>query len=302
MDAEGNKQLQYPVYTDGALQTGVTAAQAALFGPTSLKTGREWIENDFPTLSSKNTAVYQQLIESGVSERDAYELVSEIRGATETGSLTRADAQARIIDKSDLSDEQKITVYYDIIASDKEKTVIDRLDGAGGLFEILSRLRSIDTAALKREALMNYDGLNSAQKMALDAELVCDKNNRSSAYDYTSREAFEASQLPDSQYAEFKELKQSIPDLNVEGYREFAEACALAETTEDGTRKEKIMAYIDRESLTNDQKTALYLAAGYSATTLYEAPWYGRSEPRYLPRGGADKTTEEILAKYGLKK
>ena len=39
------------------------------------------------------------------------------------------------------------------------------------------------------------------------------------------------------------------------------------------TRKDKIMKIINEMNLTNDQKDALYLLAGYAESTIRKAPW-----------------------------
>ena len=53
-----------------------------------------------------------------------------------------------------------------------------------------------------------------------------------------------------------------------------------------GSKKRKVLNYIDSMDLNNDQKTALYYAAGYAASTLDDAPWYGRQENQWdiIPR------------------
>lgn len=43
----------------------------------------------------------------------------------------------------------------------------------------------------------------------------------------------------------------------------------------NGTKKAKIMAYIDSLNLTVEQKNVLYQDAGYKMSTIDEAPWYG---------------------------
>lgn len=60
----------------------------------------------------------------------------------------------------------------------------------------------------------------------------------------------------------------------------------LAGKTISGSKKRKVLAYIDTMDLNNAQKTELYYAAGYKASTLSDAPWYGRPESQWdiIPR------------------
>lgn len=69
MDAEGNDLLQYPVYNDDPWQAALNAGQAMLFGKTSLKTGRDWVESGFKSFGAKETAAYQGMTEAGVPEK-----------------------------------------------------------------------------------------------------------------------------------------------------------------------------------------------------------------------------------------
>lgn len=47
--------------------------------------------------------------------------------------------------------------------------------------------------------------------------------------------------------------------------------------TISGSKKQKVVGYIDGMDISEDQKDALYLAAGYSESTLEDAPWNGGS-------------------------
>jgi hypothetical protein len=56
------------------------------------------------------------------------------------------------------------------------------------------------------------------------------------------------------------------------------DANAVADKDEDGatisgSKKEKVMNYIDNLNVTDKQKDALYLSLGYSEDTMWEAPW-----------------------------
>lgn len=60
----------------------------------------------------------------------------------------------------------------------------------------------------------------------------------------------------------------------------------LAGKAISGSKKRKVLDYIDAMDLNNTQKTALYYAAGYAASTLSDAPWYGQPENQWdiIPR------------------
>ena len=127
VDAEGNDLLQYPVYNDNPLEALVNAGQAMIFGKTSLKTGQEWIEGGFKSLGAKETAAYQGMTEAGVPQEDAYNLLKELRGATKTETETEAEAERRILQASNISGEGKSVAYYGLMATDKERELMDAL-------------------------------------------------------------------------------------------------------------------------------------------------------------------------------
>lgn len=75
LDKDGNEILQYPVYNDNAVDVAKNVATTLLSGKSATEGGREWIESGFNSLSAKETARYQALIKSGMSQRDAYEAI-----------------------------------------------------------------------------------------------------------------------------------------------------------------------------------------------------------------------------------
>ena len=127
VDAEGNDLLQYPIYNDDPWQAALNAGQAMIFGKTSTKTGREWIESDFKSFGAKETAAYQGMTEAGVPQEDAYNLLKELRGATKTETETEAEAERRILQAADISGDGKSVAYYGLMATDKERELMDAL-------------------------------------------------------------------------------------------------------------------------------------------------------------------------------
>lgn len=54
----------------------------------------------------------------------------------------------------------------------------------------------------------------------------------------------------------------------------FSDKDANGKDIKGQTRKDKVIRYIDGLSLLDDQKSALYVAAGYKASTLKDCPWW----------------------------
>lgn len=157
VNAEGEQELQYPIYNDTPAQAIGNAVLASTFGRTSLPTGREWIEGGFDTLGAKQTAVYQGLLEAGVPGEEAYALLKELRGAEKTETESEAAQERRLLQEANISGDGKSIVYYGLMASDRERELMDELaDMDADMGEVTTALLGIkDAGALKGAAASN---------------------------------------------------------------------------------------------------------------------------------------------------
>lgn len=147
VDAEGNDILQYPVYNDDAWEFAKSATQATLFGKTSLKTGRDWIESGFKSFGAKETAAYQAMTEAGVPDEDAYNTLMTLRGAKKTDTESEAQQERRMLQEADISGDGKSVVYYGLMASDKERELMDAMtDMDADMGEVTNVLMGIKDA------------------------------------------------------------------------------------------------------------------------------------------------------------
>lgn len=177
---EGERLLQYPVYTDTVEQAIKNALGAGIFGTTSLPTGREWIEDGFPTLTAEQTAVYQGMLDAGVSGEDAYDLIQEIR------DIDSAEGKRYAIQQADISGDGKSVAYYGLFANDKEKALMDEMAGAGAdMGEVTNTLIGIKQAAslkgaeetdFKLRAIIAAD-LTDDEKMQIYRGVISDKQD-----------------------------------------------------------------------------------------------------------------------------
>lgn len=177
---EGERLLQYPVYTDTAEQAIKNTLGAGIFGTTSLPTGREWIEDGFPTLTAEQTAVYQGMLDAGVSGEDAYDLIQEIR------DIDSAEGKRYAIQQADISGDGKSVAYYGLFANNKEKALMDEMAGAGAdMGEVTNTLIGIKQAAslkgaeetdFKLRAIIAAD-LTDDEKMQIYRGVISDKQD-----------------------------------------------------------------------------------------------------------------------------
>lgn len=170
VNADGEDVLQYPVFNDSPLQTGINAVQAGIFGPTALKTGQDWIKSGFKSFSAEQTAVYQELVANGTTGRVAYELLKDIAETEAKYKGTRAETtkiseQRKVLNDSDLPAFGKNIIYYGILASDKEKLVMEALDDLGAKYsEVSKTLGDIQNIGSAQEVHANVTELTKTEQ------------------------------------------------------------------------------------------------------------------------------------------
>ena len=142
---EGEKQLQYPVYNDEVLDVAGNAIFGSVFGPTTLPTGREWIENGFGTLSVDQTIAYEAMKKAGAEDETAFQVIQDYRDAENN------EERREVIRNADINGDAKAALYYQLMASDKERQQLDILDDAGQdmgqIIETLLDIKDMDAAA-----------------------------------------------------------------------------------------------------------------------------------------------------------
>lgn len=188
VDSEGNDILQYPVYAD----ENMNALRAMVFGKTTVPTGVDWIESGFKNLSAKATAAYQGMMEEGVPNRDAYELVKAMSEAKKTGVRSADDIRRSLLRSSDISDAGKAVAYYMLLANDKERLLMDELEGSGAdIGAIVNALMDIREGKTKNDQLsvLMKSGLDEESYEAvvghiMGTELTTDKGNSTQYADY----------------------------------------------------------------------------------------------------------------------
>ena len=188
LDAKGNPMLQYPLYsTNNDVQKALEAGQAMIFGKTTIRSGRAWVEGGFGNLSAEQTATYQALIAMDVEQADAFELLTQLREAEKTGEQSRTAVQRDILRASGLEGDALATVYYDLMVSDdsKEKTLMEGLMDAGAdIGKVAACLMDMKDAAdsnAKRSAIM-VSGLDDAGKQQLYQLITEDRNDDIEAF------------------------------------------------------------------------------------------------------------------------
>lgn len=125
----GSKRLQYPV--EPLLEDPFEALRAGLFGKNSLNESRAYWAAGGNALSVSQTTLYQELVDSGMSRKKAYETIRDFNDATadleadkdENGNPISGSKKEKIvteINKLPLSRKQKDKLYLSKNYSEKD--------------------------------------------------------------------------------------------------------------------------------------------------------------------------------------
>ncbi len=136
-DAEGNRKLQYPIFTDEGGKSVGTAVKSAVFGKTSTEGGQEWVDSGFGSLSAKQTATYEAMVKAGEGQREAWEGLNAVKNA---GS--KQIDKVRALLELDLSDKAKLILFRDIITTAEKKIAAaeESVSKPGGIDTYLEQL------------------------------------------------------------------------------------------------------------------------------------------------------------------
>lgn len=121
----GEKQLQYPVFSDEPLDAAGNLLWGSVFGPTSLKTGMDWINQGFGSFSVDETIAYEAMKEAGTDDQKAFQVLQDYKAAGNNAE------KRQVLRNADISGDAKAALYYQLMASDKERENMDILDEAG---------------------------------------------------------------------------------------------------------------------------------------------------------------------------
>lgn len=124
-------------------------AQAALFGKWATPEARKYMETGKKGLSVAHTEIYDELVASGMKNTRAYETIQKIN------RHEKKNAKRTTLSATPLSDEQKGILYYGLLATDKEKEILDHFKKKNTLAAVdcLDRIAREKRVTQQREAV-----------------------------------------------------------------------------------------------------------------------------------------------------
>lgn len=167
---DGEEILQYPMFMDSPGEAVANTSRAILFGTTSLPTGQEWVSGGFKSFNAAQTAAYKGLLEAGVPGREAYDLIRELRGAQKTETTSKAQRQRDILSNSEMDETSKSVAYYALLATDREREIMDILEGEGAnMGKVTQALMAIKSQGASSQeevarAIRSVSGLNNTER------------------------------------------------------------------------------------------------------------------------------------------
>ena len=275
-------QLMYEVE-----QNVPNAIRGALFGRNALPETREyWDKGGKKELSKKQTEQMKQAQTYGINQAvyvdfinasKALESDKDENGKTIDGSLARKKAE--LIDSLDITEEQKLQLYLDNVATDSKREDAEAMRNAGMTWgEIMPALGSEKE---QRDAVASSDRIGEETKREvvrsmLDEDLW-EEFDRCVDAGVKTEDFVQARDFYSATYADKDENGKSIRD----------------------SKKHKVWNFINGLDATPAQKDALSVACGYDSK-LNEAPWHtGKVSLPGLPlpevSGNAERFTMPTL-------
>ena len=256
----GMAAAQGGVYSKGKLRYQVertpwNVGKALLFGRSALDETEEYYAEKLKTFSEKQTAAWEKMQEAGepaktVEEqrqraKESYDLIRQLSGIEkENDDDNRAALQRQALRESDVSDEAKAVVWYEMMASEKDRKTMDALKDAdmGEVARVLMDMKDRRKDSQKLEIIMS-SSLTDAQKGTLYLETLAGDED--------------------------KEKVTALKNAGMDAYQYLTYKTAISGLS---GRTEKLYA-IHTLDLSDYQKDALYYLNGWSKKTHDDMPW-----------------------------
>lgn len=248
VNSQGQDILQYPILSDTAGGKAKDYLQAAVFGKSSMPEAQEWVKQGFNSLSAKETAAFQNLTAAGENGKEAFDLLQEL-GTVKGTELQSADYLKRgLLRDADISDEGKSSLYYDMMANDAEKELMDAASKA-------DREKSAGLLMDMKDAnLLKGDTAKKAKYYALLESDVSDEMKIAVYNQYVT----------DSKEEEIRNMLEQGVKFN--DWLQFEAKTGNLSSDDDAKRKEKVIGALNEMNVSDDQKAAIFFASAATST------------------------------------
>ena len=173
---KGELQMQYPVFTDEGVMTVLRDVQAGVFGRNATKEARDWVQGGFSKLSTKETNAYLAMSAADVKQREAWKLIQAMKDVDVPEGASEREAKLAALNAYDIADEAKALYYYNVIASEKEQAMLQRL---------LNENADVGAYLEYRQALPGADGWKDAEGNTVSGSKKSELYDLLDSYDFT---------------------------------------------------------------------------------------------------------------------
>nr|DAI19278.1 MAG TPA: PolyVal ADP-Ribosyltransferase [Caudoviricetes sp.] len=173
---KGELQMQYPVFTDEGAMTVMRDVQAGVFGRNATKEARDWVQGGFSKLSTKETNAYLAMSAADVKQREAWKLIQAMKDVDVPEGASEREAKLAVLNAYDIADEAKALYYYNVIASEKEQAMLQRL---------LNENADVGAYLEYRQALPGADGWKDAEGNTVSGSKKSELYDLLDSYDFT---------------------------------------------------------------------------------------------------------------------
>ena len=173
---KGELQMQYPVFTDEGKWTVLRDVQAGVFGRNATKEARDWVQSGFSKLSTKETNAYLAMSAADVKQREAWKLIQAMKDVDVPEGAREREAKLAALNAYDIADEAKALYYYNVMASEKEQAMLQRL---------LNENADVGEYLEYRQALPGADGWKDAEGNTVSGSKKSELYDLLDSYDFT---------------------------------------------------------------------------------------------------------------------
>ncbi|KAF5063138.1 phage-Barnase-EndoU-ColicinE5/D-RelE like nuclease3 [anaerobic digester metagenome] len=152
-------------------------AKAGVFGKWALPEAQGYLDGQTKAFSEKRTSTYEKLKEKGIVNMQAHGAIGQVMQAESSAGKRRALRLAPI------KEEGRPIIYYDLLASDKDKGVMDTLKRMGEeddytIYDCVERIADSKADNKKRNVLLNSKLSEESKKYVYQEKVTKDDDER----------------------------------------------------------------------------------------------------------------------------
>lgn len=173
---DGELLMQYPVFNETTGDKILNTIKVSIAGKTATSEAKKWVDNDFSNLNMKETNAYLAMSAADVKQREAWKLIQAMKDVDVPEGASEREAKLAALNAYDIADEAKALYYYNVMASEKEQAMLQRL---------LNENADVGEYLEYRQALPGADGWKDAEGNTVSGSKKSELYDLLDSYDFT---------------------------------------------------------------------------------------------------------------------